>query len=155
MKKLILFSMAALSLTACKRDDDNTTAEPSIVGTWNFNKYVVYNGKDKSILKEEPATACEGKDIMTFTSDKKISYTNYAKSNGTCVEDGTDTGIYSYDTSNKKLSVTWSDNATTYTVDVLKLTDKELEFVELEFVDEDYDYNNDGVDDIHTIILTR
>ncbi|MFB9121425.1 lipocalin family protein [Bergeyella porcorum] len=150
MKKLILFSMATLSLTACKRDDDNTTAEPSIVGTWNSSKYVIYSGKDKSILKEEPATACDAKDTMIFTSDKKVSDTYYTESNGTCVENGTDAGTYSYDATTKKLIFHWSGNTTPGTVDVLKLTEKEFEFV-----DEDFDYNNDGVDDIHTAIYTR
>ncbi|MFB9121088.1 lipocalin family protein [Bergeyella porcorum] len=149
MRNLILFSMAALSLTACKRDDDNTTTEPSIVGTWKYSKYVVYSGKDKkTIISEEPATACEAKGTMVFTSDKKTSYTFYTDSNNTCVEDGTETGIYSYDATTKKLSITSSnDDATT---DVLKLTDKELEVVV-----ENYDYNNDGVDDIHTYVFTR
>ncbi|WOC52822.1 hypothetical protein BPO_2175 [Bergeyella porcorum] len=152
MKNLILFSMAALSLTACKRDDDNTTAEPSIIGTWKESKYIIYSGKDEKILNIEIADVCLAKSELILTSDNNVTRYFFYNENNECKKEAPEFGSYIYDTDKQILifNTRIRENENTYMNNIKKLTDKELELVE-----DNYDYDNDGVDDIHTTIYTR
>ena len=148
MKKIILFATAAISLTACRNDENDNSS--SIVGTWKETKYVIYDGKTNQVLKTTNLDACESKSTLDFTNDGKFKWHTYQSYNSTCTDLGIEGGTYNYNQANKKLSVIWSDDPTTYTVDVLKLTSTELEFT-----DDDWDYNGDGVKDKHTKVFTR
>lgn len=150
MKNLFLFSIAALSLVACKGDDDTPATEVSIIGTWKENKHLIYDGKTNTIINTENLDACESKSNLILASDKSATWNLFRMSNNECKELGADVGTYSYDTATKNLSFNWTGNKETDVHTVTKLTANELEFIE------DYsDFNNDGVDDIHTILLTR
>lgn len=149
MKHLILFSVAALSLTACRNDDDNSSTEPSIVGTWKLSKGNVYDGKTNKLIETDTYDECESKSNTTLSADGKSITQDYElDTNNQCVYE-TISGTYSYNAATKKLVSTINGEKDESTV--RNLTSTELEVDNSERID----INGDGVQDIITVVFTR
>lgn len=144
MKKLLLGVVALGFLaTACKKDDDNNSPSAMLVGTWKVSKFVVYSGKDNSILASETVSGCNAQSTMEFKSDKTFLQKSYeAGTNGSCMLDDTDTGTYSYNEGTKELSTTYSGSTT---ADVMKV--ENLTHNQLSVSSGGFDLDNDGFDD--------
>lgn len=149
MKHLILFSVAALSLTACRNDDDNSSTEPSIVGTWKLSKGNVYDGKTNKLIETDTYDECESKSNTTLSADGKSITQDYElDTNNQCVYE-TISGTYSYNAATKKLVSTINGEKDESIV--RNLTSTELELDNGERVD----INGDGVSDVLTSVSTR
>lgn len=157
MKKIFVFSVALIGLTACRNDDDKSTnQEASIVGTWQPVKYIAYDGKTNQVIESETENVndCEQKERFIFTNDGKTTSTHFEinpQLNNTCVQTRAEKGTYKYDSSKKQVSIVWEEEPNeTSTAEVIKLTSTEFEVVE-----EIYDVNNDNVEDKHTTLYKR
>lgn len=147
MKKLILCSLACAFLLSCSRDSDNNESA-SIVGNWKITKYVVLNGKDKSVLSTENNSGCEANNIYIFNSNNTFSFTLYSDLNGPCSIDETITGTFNYNTSTKSLALVRPQ--ITENSDVYSITSSEMRIVN------DYDdFNKDGIQDTELVVFLR
>ena len=133
MKKLLLLaSVSLVTITSCKKDDDDETI--SITGMWKLNKTEVKYGNGST--ESETPNSCEAQTTFTFGNDGKLTSKMYENNGSNCISD-TYTGTYSYDSSNKLLTVTQSGYTESY--EVASLTSSELIIVS----DSD-DYDDDG-----------
>lgn len=153
MKKALLGAVVAIFFVACDRDkDDVKQEEVTIAGTWKTMKYVIYDGKDRTkILQEIQPDACDEKDRFTLLKDGKVTTSTYhTTENGECKFDTEVKGTYKYDSMSKIISVKLDNSNEMVITKVLNLTANTLEII-----DDENDENKDGVNDIHTTILTR
>lgn len=148
MKKALLsFSIIAV-LLSCSSDnnsnDDTNNPGPgnsvSIVGTWKKNKEIIISGKDNSVISNTPSDDCEKKTTFIFLQNNTVSEEVYENSNGSCIHYVSSTGNYSYDSSNKKVSITLANTTDVFEVPVLSSTELQMNFGTL-------DANNDGFPD--------
>lgn len=147
MKKIILPCIFGISTLFSCSNDDNSSSDASIVGSWNLVKYQTQFSKDKRIVDSEIADACSSKSTFTFTSDNKYNAISYYSYNSICDVDDTVNGVYSI--SGKKITIKyedWSGNA-----EIIKLTSNEL------IMSSDYgeDLDGDGVNEIDIIVLKK
>jgi len=144
VKKLILFALASLVITSCKKDNDDDTI--SIVGTWKLNKTETKYGNGTTSLVT-PNT-CEAQSFYNFGNDGKLAVKIYYNDNSSCLNSSY-SGIYSYDSGKKLITVT--ENSSTKTVSVEQLTSSDLIFVGAE----DEDYDSDGKSDKTLVHLKK
>lgn len=154
IKKALLLSVAALGLFSCNSDDDTTKQvnEASIVGKWQAAKYIVYSGKDGSAIpgSSSDANPCDKKGSLDISSTGKWHEIIYSENTeGQCTLDSDNISDYTYDSVSKKVQVKYP-NGTTRVYPVKKITDTELEFVE-----DSYDINSDGINDMYTFVFKR
>lgn len=145
MKKLLLSTLVAISFVACDRDSDSP-----IVGTWKISKENVYDGKTNALLISQDVAPCENKNTIQFFNDGKLQSHTFEELNGVCEDMGTDQGTYTYNANTKMLRM--ETPVGTFTEEVLKLTDTELEVADDTGGE---DFNGDGVNDRYTLLLTR
>lgn len=99
MKNLILLlSVFALALTSCSNDDDNSSSQDLLIGTWNYSRSFE-DGVEITL------SDCEKQETQVFNADGTFSITFYDDFDGPCVEDLTFTGTWS-NTGNSVYSVT-------------------------------------------------
>ena len=153
IKKALFLSIATLGMFSCSNDDDTvTTNEPSIVGKWQAAKYMAYSGKDGSTIpgSSSDANPCDKKGSLDISSTGKWHEIIYSENTeGQCTLDSDNISDYTYDSVSKKVQVKYL-NGTTRVYPVKKLTDTELEFAE-----DSYDINSDGINDVYTLVLKR
>ena len=88
MKKLILLlSVFALVFTSCSSDDDSSSSQDQLIGTWKYYKYFE-NGVEETL---EP---CENQDTSVFSANGDFSGSFYIDNAGTCELDETLTGTW-------------------------------------------------------------
>lgn len=153
MKKIFVFSVALIGLTACRNDDDKSTnQEASIVGTWQPVKYIAYDGKTNKVIDENVKDDCAQKTRVIFSNDGKTTTTQFESDlqTNSCNEFDPKTGTYEYNSSKKEISILFEGASKSKTTSILKLTDTEFEVV-----GEVKDINNDGVDDKLTTLYKR
>lgn len=147
MKKFILPSLCAFTLLFSCNNDDDSSNEASIVGTWSFVKNQTQFSKDNHIEDEELADECSSKSTYTFTNDNKFSTIIYEEYNSLC-KDWKENGTYkiSGKTIRKEYAPNDFDEA-----EILSLTDHEL------ILKSDYgeDLDGDGKNEIDLLILKR
>lgn len=108
MKNILLLSVALVSLVSCRNDDDKTSnsSELSVVGTWKHTKHIIYDGKTKKVLISSNVDDCSAKSRIEFLKDGKCSVHNYELVNNTCIDNGIQNGVYTYDANAKKMTAT-------------------------------------------------
>lgn len=155
MKKLIPFALASLIIISCRKDDDNEETKPSFVGTWKWTKSVVLSGKDNSVISSDPvlSSECESNNSYIYTSDGKFTFKHFTSVNNTCENSTTLTGDYSYDESNKLLTLKQVINLTqinrSYYLN--SFTSNEMQVIS----EDNKDYNNDGINDKSITVLMK
>ena len=88
MKKLILcLSALAFVLTSCSSDDDSSSSQDPLIGTWKVFKYFE-NGV------EVPLEPCENEETLVFTANGDLSITDYIDNAGTCEIDEAAAGTW-------------------------------------------------------------
>ncbi len=149
MKKFILPSIFAFGLLfSCNNDDDSSIDNANIVGTWNIVKTQIQYSKDNKIV-DQKLDACEDKNTLTFTNDKKYSYVSYEADNtGKCVIE--DTGNATYTITDKKIKVVYGPDDS-FEAEIVSLTKNEL--VMKSSYGEDLD--KDSKDEIEIYYLKR
>ena len=154
MKHFFLTMAALLSLAACSRnsgtDEPTPQPAPSILGTWKFTGYKSINGADGSEFNLWPADNCQGQDTFVFNTDGTAGKIAHLRSGGICNTQPIANHIYSYNATTKELTLTRSFDGFTTTHQVIK-----LESNTLEYVNNLYDGNGDGVLDKNVFIYTR
>lgn len=153
MKKIFVFSVALIGLTACRNDDDKSTnQEASIIGTWQPVKNIAYDGKTNKVIDENVKDDCAQKTRVIFSNDRKTTTTQFESDlqTNSCNEFDPKTGTYEYNSSKKEISILFEGASKSKTTSILKLTNTEFEVV-----GEVKDINNDGVDDKLTTLYKR
>ncbi len=149
MKKILFFgALSVLALSSCRKDDDDN--ESSIVGTWKITKYETRSGKDNSVIDSESYSGCEASSTYEFKNNNTFYwrlFNDFATSE--CVLESEENGNYSYNSSNKTLSVKNSDKET-YNSDVESISNNQM--VLSEGTD---DENGDGVADKYLIYYNK
>ena len=119
-QKFLLFlvlSVCSLILNSCNRDEDNTNF--SLIGSWSPYKGELISSKDKkTIISKFTYDDCEKKSTRVFT-DSKLTSVAYIDINGNC-------NRYTYETSYTFDSKGMKITADGKTVDVLLLTNSEM-----------------------------
>lgn len=139
-----MLTLVGLGFVACNRDE-STNQPLSLVGTWKIAGYKAYDGKDEKTMLPTPSLdECEAKTNFVFRADGSFIENAYELKSGQCDYLGESIGSYKYDSSTKTLTL--DDNE----VKILRNT-----ATEVEFIDEEHDVNNDGVEDIITMILKK
>ena len=89
MKKLILLlSVCTLVFTSCGSDDDASSSQDQIVGTWKYFKYLE-NGV------EQPLEPCETEETTVYSADGTASVVFYdLDANDDCVASFTFSGVW-------------------------------------------------------------
>jgi hypothetical protein len=149
MEKLfLLFSSGLLIFTSCRKDDDNPNSE--IVGKWNFTKYIVYSGKDNSILFSDDLSECDKKDGFNFKPNGTVSATDFNEDiDGNCVGGEVGTGNYTFDKNALKLTMSVDGNEE---ITFLRsFTKNEMQLI----IDDSVDSDLDGTEDIEIIVLNK
>jgi lipoprotein len=145
MKKLLLATVAVVSLTACSRNNgaDEITPEPvsPIVGTWKYVRTEIISGVDGSTLNTRVPDECGSKNTLEFRVDGKHIDKEFIKIGGQCTQDGDEESRYDYNPATKILKLTYSDGSVEQEEVLL------LDATNLHILPEEYDYNRDGVDD--------
>jgi hypothetical protein len=110
MKKLILlFSVISLALTSCNSDDDSSSSQDQIIGTWKFHKFFT-NGV------EETLTDCEKQETYTFRSNGTVDYMYYEQDlSSNCILEEDVTGTWEND-GNNNYAVDFGDGPSTQAV---------------------------------------
>ncbi|MEZ4793163.1 MAG: lipocalin family protein [Gelidibacter sp.] len=120
MKKIILLlSVCTLMLTSCNKDDDNSSSQDLLIGTWKFYKYFENN-------IEIPLEACENEQTLGINANGTYTFTDYIEVGNTCEIDEALTGtwrnagngVYVLDeeTDAFTLSITFEGNTFFYTI---------------------------------------
>lgn len=149
MKKLLLASVALVSLAAC-RNDDNSNDSASIVGTWHESKSIVISGKDnKTVLYTSVSDDCEKKSTFEFTNTNKVIVKAYEFYNNACQALDPETLSYTYTSSTGKTVISYPGQTETDTYDT------KVSANELQLSSPINDENQDGVADIEVLYFTR
>lgn len=150
MKKLLLFAFASTLLISCRKDEDSENIENSLIGTWHPYEWGVKSGKDGTKIQWESNDDCEKKSTLQLKKDGTLSVRDFiSKANGTCEDQGTKNGNYTYNESKKELITKVENEQSKY--QVIYSTDNELQLQE----DIQYDLNGDGINDPHIIVLRK
>lgn len=151
MKKILLLAIGSLILLACSREDGRDLRVSAIEGTWKLSKLSLYDGKSKTIIKEEIAEGCAALNTYVFHNDNKfeqISYTDNAQ--GTGCDKSIEGGTYQYNVMNKILTTDISGEKEVFKI--FKQTPSELKII----IDDDTeDVNQDGVNDFMVATLVK
>lgn len=148
MKKFILPSLCAFTLLFSCNNDDDSSSNASIVGTWNYVKYQTQFSKDNHIEDEDIANECTKQDEYTFSSDNKYSAIGHDDFGGSCTIDWRENGTYQI--SGKTIRIEYAPNDFDE-AEIISLTDHEL------ILKSDYgeDLDGDGKNEIDLLILKR
>lgn len=133
------FLVIPFIILSCRNEDNNSSTNDGIIGTWKKNKEIIYSGKDNSIIATYPNDdPCEKNSTTEFANDGKVYFRQYYKNtSNNCVQHPTETKTYSFDTNTKKLNIEGKLYG-----EIIKSTNSELE-TKVSLGDE----NNDGVKD--------
>lgn len=92
MKKIFVLMLSIALFTACSDDDDATTNEEMIIGTW----FIVEANNVPGFTVDE----CTGQSNITFNSDNTADTEFFGRVDGECVSD-TDSGSWSSSSGSK------------------------------------------------------
>lgn len=148
MKKNLFFALLTTALVISCNDDDSNSPSNSVVGVWKPSVQKIYSGTNNStVLASANADNCFKQSTFDFKSNGTVTVNILETGSGTtCYSVGAETSNYAYDSNTKIL-----------TVDGDQLPVKVLTTNTFEIEDVDYqeDYNNDGVIDRMYITLVR
>lgn len=148
MKKLLFWAVSAfLILYSCSKDDDS---KPTIVGTWNLSKEMIISGKDGSTLASKAVDACERQSNFVFNADQKAINNTYKIKDNNCILQSSRTYTYTYDYASKKLTIFYDTGVPPDSYFLNLLTENELQFIENQV-----DFNNDGIEDKYIRAFNR
>ena len=122
MKQLFLSAFVAVTLLSCSGDDnESTTQNNSILGTWQL---------EASSLNDQNFTLsnCQLQNTVKFTENGRVEFTYYL-GNSTCHVDAVETGSWSKN--NNNIKITWDDSdsgAEVYSLDVTELSGNTLKW---------------------------
>lgn len=90
MKKAVLFlSFLTLIFTSCSSDDDSSSQQDPIIGTWKYHKAFV-NGVEQTL------TDCEKQETFVFKSNDTVDYKYYEEEvSGNCLLEEDASGTWS------------------------------------------------------------
>ena len=110
MKKLILlFSVAAFLFTSCNSDDDSSSSQDPLIGTWTYYKTFT-NGN------EEVLSVCEKQEMFTFNSNGSVDYEYYEEDAlGNCLLEEDISGTWTNE-SNSMYALDFGDGPSTQTL---------------------------------------
>ena len=109
MKKLILcLSALAFVLTSCSSDDDSSSSQDPLIGTWKVFKYFE-NGV------EVPLEPCENEETLVFSANGDLSITDYIDNAGACEIDEAASGTWTNISSGSYSTTIFGD---TFTVEI-------------------------------------
>ena len=146
MKKISAL-LVLLSILSCRSDDpiENTSETNHLIGVWKLENNLVLSGIDKStVIKEYLPDDCKKKGRYEYTIDNKYIMNDYNLIGSNCVH-AASTQTYAYDRNTNTITLGQS------TANVTELTDKKFVLI----VQDNYDYNNDGIDDYLKYIYYR
>ncbi|WES97105.1 lipocalin family protein [Chryseobacterium arthrosphaerae] len=152
-KALFTLTVCLLTFNSCRSDsnDNSTTNEPTVVGTWKVVKIAKISGKDNTVISSKTNLGCTASNTFQFTNDNKFTFKLYDTPNNTpCSLVETSTGTYTYNKSTKVLTFTYSNNSTE-NLQVNSLTSSELVTVE----NLNADYNGDNINDKEFAYLNK
>lgn len=90
MKKLILFlSVFTLVFSSCGNDDDSSSQD-QIIGTWTFHKLFIDD-------IEQSLTSCQMQETFNFKSNGTVSYKYFEVIQGVCELEESNSGTWSND----------------------------------------------------------
>ncbi|MGH1517775.1 lipocalin family protein [Chryseobacterium sp. JK1] len=144
MKKFLVGILAIAALSSCDTGDasvfisDNSSNNTSaVVGIWKIQTQFQISGTDKTtVIKETPPDDCKKQGTYEFRNDGKYYMTDYNNVSSNCVKTQT-TVPYQYDPVIMKLAINNSS------ADVIEVSANKL----IILVNDNYDYNGDGVND--------
>lgn len=109
MKKLILcLSALAFVFTSCSSDDDSSSSQDPLIGTWKVFKYFE-NGV------EVPLEPCENEETLVFSANGDLSITDYIDNAGACEIDVATSGTWTNISSGSYSTTIFGD---TFTVEI-------------------------------------
>ena len=159
VRNISIFLIMGLLITSCNKDDDKD-AQDDLIGTWNvwasnFNTSVGDTTLTQYLIDSLGMSADQAQiytTVFNSTLQQSISGTLTFKSDNTYTSTlggQTDTGTWSLSNDRKKLTMTSTTNSTPIQLDVVMLTNENLEvsFTETDSVD----LNEDTVPEIITV----
>jgi len=154
MKKLFLLVTTGILLLSCRGGDDTTviddnSSKVTLEGTWFYNRYILKNGKDGSVLISSTGGPCLSKTNQTFSSNGNFILRRFESPTGSCQSQPIQYGTYSYNENTKELSVILSNEL--HKMVINDLTHKEVEIQYKSTTD----YNGDGILDIRIEIYKK
>lgn len=102
-KKMIFGLLTLVTIYSCN-NDDNTNSEtlPNLINKWNLETWK-YNNNNQSL------TSCDKQGYIKFNNNGTFERKDYYNNNGNCEIEGNDNGTYTYDTSNNKITLNYTD----------------------------------------------
>ncbi|MBK6932202.1 MAG: lipocalin family protein [Saprospirales bacterium] len=122
---LLLLAVSAVSVTACKKDDEKS-AEDNLTGAscWKQTKSETYNPLT-SAWEEDVVDACDKDDCTTFNSDKSISFDEGATK---CdpADPQTSTGTWALSSDGKTLTLNDATSGISFSGTIVELSSNKL-----------------------------
>jgi len=145
MKKILFLAVAStIALGSCSSNDNEENISTTIVGVWKPSMEKVISGSNGNILSTDNFDTCYKKSTFNFKANNTLTSNTYENVGGTCSNSGEDTMSYSYDYSNKKITIDGDE------YEVISHTQNEFQLVG------DYDdKNGDSIEDKVVLVLTR
>ncbi len=140
-KCIVLGSVLMIAITACREDDEDS----SILGTWKLNISEVRYGDGRT--EYITPNSCKAQTTFTFTNDGKASAKLCERVGTTCMNDTYD-GSYTYNASQRLLTLSYNDYHQNFNVKTLKES-------ELIVLSESLDYDGDGKADNTYLHFTK
>ncbi|WP_396188704.1 lipocalin family protein [Flavobacterium sp.] len=120
LKSIFLF-IAIIALNSCSKEDDNLREiTPTLVGKWEFSKYVNYNAQNQEELTDYNHQCTTIKDFIQFDANGIMS-DSYSHSN--CQAE---TGIYTYIIENDVVRFYNGNTLAPYFLKILSLTSSQV-----------------------------
>ncbi|KQT35900.1 hypothetical protein ASG22_02455 [Chryseobacterium sp. Leaf405] len=145
MKKILFLAVAStIALGSCSSNDSEENISTTIVGVWKPSMEKVISGSNGNVLSTDNFDTCYKKSTFNFKANNTLTSNTYENVSGTCSNGGEDTMSYSYDYSNKKITIDGDE------YEVISHTQNEFQLVG------DYDdKNGDSIEDKIVLVLAR
>ncbi len=120
LKSIFLF-IAIIALNSCSKEDDNLREiTPTLVGKWEFSKYVNYNAQNQEELTDYNHQCTTIKDFIQFDANGTM---NDSYSNSNCQAE---TGMYTYVIENDVVKFYNGNTLAPYCLKILSLTSSQV-----------------------------
>lgn len=126
LKKSILTLLSFLIIFSCSSSNDEITTEtqPDLVNKWSLTVWKLNN-------VSQTITSCDKQGYIQFNSNGTFERKDYNFSSGNCTLEGNDNGTYTYNSSNHKVTLNFSDTtngAQTEILDNVEFTTTKLNY---------------------------
>ena len=143
--KRILLAMILVTALSCRADQDAPAETNSVAGIWKMEKTSTVSDADlTTVFSEYLPDDCKQKSTFEFTEDGKYIINDYNSIGQECVHVA-ETKSDTYHPAENKLFIDTTEPK------VLELTASRLAVI----VEDDYDYNGDGISDYLEYIFRK